>query len=70
MHANKYIIDWDYIIDDFVLVMGNNDIKFKLEFPTRETYKIVKVYSNGTMRIQNGVSTNCINICLCIPYLA
>ena len=64
---NSLRIYHDYQVGDKVLIT-NNDIHRKLNCPTKETYPIVQVYSNGTVRVQNGTVTKCINIRHCSPY--
>ena len=70
LRENKKCVDWDYKIGDFVLISDSNEIKRKLDCPTRGPYKIIEVYSNGTVRIENGATTERINIRRCTPYHA
>ena len=64
---NSKRVDWDHKIGDSVLV-SDNDIQRKLDYQLKGPYKIVQVYSNGTVRIQKGVVTERINIRRCTPY--
>ena len=64
---NSLRIHYDYQVGDKVLITSN-DIHRKLNCPTKCPYPIVQVYSNGTVRVQNGAVTECINIRRCSPY--
>ena len=65
---NSLRIHHDYQIGDKVLITSN-DIHRKLKCPTKGPYPIVQVYSNGTVRVQNGAMTKHINIRRCSPYI-
>ena len=64
---NSLRIHHDYQVGDKVLITSN-DIHRKLSCPTKGPYPIVQVYSNGTVRVQNGAVTERINIRRCNPY--
>ena len=64
---NSLRIHHDYQVGDKVLI-SDNDIHRKLNCPTKGPYSIVQVYTNGTVRVQNGAVTERINIRRCIPY--
>ena len=62
---NSLRIHHDYQGGDKVLITSN-DIHRKLNFPTKGPYPIVQVYSNGTVRVQNGAVIK--RIRCCSPY--
>ena len=64
---NGLRIPHDYQIGDKVLIT-NNDIDRKLNYPTKGPFPIVQVYTNGTVRVKNGAVTERINIRRCVPY--
>eukprot|EP00957_Ditylum_brightwellii_P121705 9281974-Ditylum_brightwellii.AAC.1 len=44
------------------------ETRAKLRRPTKRPYKIVEVYKNGTVKIQQRSYTKMINICKLKPY--
>ena len=64
---NSTRVDWDYKVDDLVLI-SDKDISRKLDCPTKGPYKIVQVFTNGTVLIQYGAVQQRINIRRCTPY--
>ena len=60
-------INHDYQVGDKVIIT-NNDIHRDLNCPTKGPYPIVQVYSNSTVRVQNGAVTKRFNIRRCSPY--
>ena len=64
---NSLRIHHDYQVGDNVLITSN-DIHRKLNCPTKGPHPIVQVYSNGTVRVQNGAVTERINIRRCSPF--
>ena len=56
-----------YKVNDMVLV-SNDEIQRKL-MPFRQgPYKVVRVYSNGTLKLQKGIYTQRVSIRRCTPY--
>ena len=51
--------------DDLIYRYG---IFRKLDGPFLGPYKLIEVYTNGTVRIQRGIVTKYINICRLTPY--
>ena len=64
---NSLRVDYDYQIGDKVLVTST-DITRKLNCPTKGPFNIIQVYTNGTVRVQNGAVSERVNIRRCIPY--
>ena len=64
---NKNRVEWDYKIGDSILV-GDFDIKRKLDPPRVGPYKIVRVHTNGTVSIQKGVTLVRVNVRRICPY--
>ena len=64
---NKSRIDHDFTVGEKVLVTSTR-LQAKLNTPTRGPYNIIQTYTNGTVRIQNGIVTERINIRRLIPY--
>ena len=67
IRENSSRIHHDYQVGDKVLITSNS-IHRKLNCLTKGSYSIVQVYSNGTVRVQNGAITEHINIGHCSPY--
>ena len=66
---NSLRVDYDYQIGDQVLITSK-DITRKLNCPTKGPFRIIQVYTNGTVRVQNGAVSERVNIRRCIPYTA
>ena len=64
---NTRRVDWEYKVHDLVLI-SDTDIQWKLDLRTNGPFKIVQCYTNGTIDIQYGVTTECVNIHHCILY--
>ena len=58
---NKNYLEHDYIITDKALIYRDNHFR-KLEGPFLGPCEFVQIYTNGTVRIQRGVSTEHISI--------
>ena len=69
---NKKLIEHTYKKGDLVILFKSTYKQAKgakLDSPTEGPYKILKVYSNGTVRIQRKVMVmEIINICRIRPY--
>ncbi len=66
---NSLRVDYDYQVGDLVLITSN-DITRKLNCPAKGPFRIIQVYTNGTVCVQNGAVSERINIRRCIPYTA
>ena len=66
---NKKRISHDYAVNDNVLIYRDGIFR-KLDGPFLGPYKIIEVYTNGTVRIQRGIVTERINIRRLTPYTA
>ena len=59
---NKCRVAYDYKVDQRVYLI-NTDIKRKCQAPHEGPYEITgDVFTNGTVRIQKGISNKCVNI--------
>ena len=67
---NKKRQEYDYQVGDWVLIRrgGDGDLIPKLARPTQGPYKIIKCFTNGTVRIRRGGYRQRINIRRLIPY--
>ena len=66
---NKKRIDHQYSINDLVLILPSpGETRAKLRRPTAGPFKIIEVYTNGTVKIQRGRYTETINIRRLKPY--
>ncbi len=65
---NCHCIDFDWKVDDQALIKVTN-IDRKLNSPTEGPYKVLQVYTNGTVLIQRGTVKERINIRWLTPYL-
>ena len=66
---NKREVYHDYVVNDNVLIYKNGIFR-KLDGPFLDPFKIIQVYTNGTVRIQCGIITERISIHRPIPYMA
>ena len=64
---NSLRIHHIYQLVDKILIT-NNDIHKKLNFPTKDPHPIVQVSSKCAVHVQNGAVTKCINIRHCSTY--
>ena len=64
---NRSRIDHEYKVGDKVLLTKPGIIP-KLEKPRKGPYNLVRVYTNGTVRIQRGAITERVNIRRISPY--
>ena len=64
---NAKRLEYDYEIDDDILIARDGHFR-KLEGPYLGPYRIVQVYTNGTVRIRRGTVTERINIRRLTPY--
>jgi hypothetical protein len=66
---NSKQVDYDYKIDDKVLVTQEG-ILCKVEYPySKVPWTIMTVHTNGTIRIQRGTQSERINIRRVIPFI-
>ena len=66
---NKKRISHDYKVNDNILIYRDGIFR-KLDGPFLGPYKIIEVYTNGTVRIRRGIVTERINIHRLTPYTA
>jgi hypothetical protein len=68
---NKHRQDHDYAVGDWVLIRcdgTDGDIVPKLSQPTLGPYRIIQVFTNGTVKIQRHGYQERINIWRLIPF--
>jgi hypothetical protein len=66
---NSKQVDYDYEVDDKVLVTQEGILR-KAESPySKEPWTITTVHTNGTIRIQRGTQSERINIRRVIPFI-
>ena len=58
---NKARLAYPYQEGNTLLII-NREIKSKMESPTEEPYEVLKVFTNGTIRIRRGNYNEVINI--------
>ena len=66
---NTKRISHDYKVNHNILIYRDGIFR-KLDGPFLGPYKIIEVYTNGTVRIQRGIVTERINIRRLTPYTA
>ena len=64
---NAKRLKYDYLIDDEVLISRASQFR-DLKGPFLGPCSIIQVHKNGTVRIQRGTITECINIRRLTPY--
>ena len=64
---NKRRVDHDYAVNDNVLIYKDGIFR-KLDRPFLGPFKIIQIYTNGTVRIQRGIVDERINIRRLTPY--
>ena len=64
---NKRRVDHDYAVNDNVLIYKDGIFR-KLDGPFLGPFKIIQIYTNGTVRIQRGIVDERINIRRLTPY--
>ena len=64
---NKNCTEYDYVISDKILIYRDGHFR-KLEGPFLGPYEIIQIYTNGTVRIQRGATTERISIRRLTPY--
>ena len=66
---NKNRLEHSYQVNDRVLIiLDKNEQGPKLSSPTEGPYKILKTYSNGTVKIQRGTYQEIISVRRLKPY--
>ena len=64
---NKTRLEHDYVITEKVLIYQDGHFR-KLEGPFLGPYEIIQIYTNGTVQIQRGATTEHISIWRMSPY--
>ena len=64
---NKQRVDHNYEVNGNVLIYKDGMFR-KLDGPLLDPFKIIQVYTNGTVHIQRGIVTERINIHWLNPY--
>ena len=59
----------EYKVKDQVL-LDRGILQRKLSPKRDGPYQIVRVYSNGTLKIQKGIYVQCVSLRRCVPYVA
>ena len=66
---NKKCLSHDYKVNDNIIIYKDGIFR-QLSSPFLGTYKIIEVYTNGTVRIKRDIVTERINIRRLTPYTA
>ena len=69
LRENSKRIDHDYQVDDKVYITREG-IHRKLEGPRIGPFKVTKIYTNGTVRVQRGAINERINIRRLYPHFS
>ena len=67
MRENAKRIKYEYKVGDKIYLTKPGKILRKLESPRKGPFAVTAVYSNGTLRIQNGPVSERVNIRRCLP---